>query len=454
MNNLIKKVSIIIYLFFLLGFILHQSQQPVIFHKYTVKYIFGLLFLILLFIPYIYLIKFTQEKTKLVLFKKKRIIGLPTKIIFYFGIAIVFLIGIEISIRNNEAKNKILRWDPVIENYHPFLQNQLSVVNNKSIVNLHIDSEGFRYDEVRKEKKKGTIRIFVLGGSTVLSVEEPYEKNLVRLLEKNLRMKYPEKHIEVINAGNSWYTSEHSLIQYLFKIRDFHPDMIIVWQGINDLYNSCSPENFARGSYKSDYSHFYGVAAGMVFETFQQKPFISVNLSNFFPRGTPQRSLAIQAITTFFRRNFYSDVVDIYIHKFPNKLPYPIKTHNFPSINAFSRNMNYMVSITKSDNVKLILANQPYLYDMKYKNRSWFVQDLCTVNNEYPDTASLIYGINLFNDASKKIANKNNIQFVDLASQIPKKDEYFLDDVHFTEKGNKKVADVLYTFIVNNHLIN
>jgi len=42
---------------------------------------------------------------------------------------------------------------------------------------------------------------------------------------------------------------------------------------------------------------------------------------------------------------------------------------------------------------------------------------------------------------SSLIAEAHDIQFVDLEKAVPKSLEYFKDDVHFTEAGNRKVAD-------------
>jgi len=143
---------------------------------------------------------------------------------------------------------------------------------------LHVNSLGFRGEEIQQTKPKNTFRLAVLGGSTVLNQEVSYEKNAVRLLEEKLQKYYPDKKIEVINAGKDGYNSEHSLIQYMFKIKDLDPDLIIMWHGANDMGESCSTGDITYGDYKSDYSHQFGPLAHIVFNYFRPQPLIQIKL--------------------------------------------------------------------------------------------------------------------------------------------------------------------------------
>jgi hypothetical protein len=66
--------------------------------------------------------------------------------------------------------------------------------------------------------------VFVTGGSTVFDEWQSYETTLVKQLEDLLRKQYPNRKIQVINAGYLRYTSEHTLILYATKLADYHPD--------------------------------------------------------------------------------------------------------------------------------------------------------------------------------------------------------------------------------------
>lgn len=441
MIKLIKFTFYILYIFFVLGLIFHTSSRPDVLGKYTFKYAIGLLIIIIAFIPLVQISHYVFKKSTLNLKGNKKLVFMPIyKVIFVF---IVFIwMPLEIILRvthiNFTADPNIL----TIENFHPFLQHKLTRGNNRDNREIHINAYGFRGEEILKTKSKGIYRIFVLGGSTVLNRGVPYEKNFVRLVEKKLQKKYPNEKIEMLNAGVDGYSTQHSLIDYMFRIKDFNPDLIIVMQGINDLTSSCSPEGYSLGGYQPDYSHLFGSVSNIIFSYYRNKPIIGIN------------SIAIEAFIRFASHNLYSDIIFAYKNKFPEKLRTKrISMNKFPSISSYKRNLVYMVKLTKYDNVKLVLANQPYLYNKNMDERIWFAQRTCSTKDTHPDLESLIFGINLFNTATSVIAKEYNIPFIDFASKVPKTLEYFSDDVHFTQKGNQQVADMLYEFIVENHII-
>jgi hypothetical protein len=53
-----------------------------------------------------------------------------------------------------------------------------------------------------------------------------------------------------------------------------------------------------------------------------------------------------------------------------------------------------------------------------------------------------------FNDVTRKACRESNLLCVDLARLLPKKAEYFYDDMHFGEAGAREVAE-----IIGDHLI-
>ena len=92
--------------------------------------------------------------------------------LFIFGI---FSLGAEGYLR-------LIFEDPslnYLDSFDPYLQNQLDPNDTERHINRH----GFRGEEITRYKPDGTLRVFVLGGSTVLSAEVAYEKSHVRLLE-------------------------------------------------------------------------------------------------------------------------------------------------------------------------------------------------------------------------------------------------------------------------------
>ena len=230
-------------------------------------------------------------------------------------------------------------------------------------------------------------------------------------------------------------------MKYLFKIRDFEPDLIIVSHGINDLYRSFSPSQWAWGEFQGDYSHFYGPISRIVLghaERLKPKPL--VRLESLLLNGVLEHG------------PFYSDLR-------ANTPPVEyVEVRNFPSLASFRRNMLGIVEAVKSDNTRLVFATQPFLYrnDLSVDERDvlYFAANFCLVaEDQTANMQSMIRGMNLFNDAIRAIADEHRVPLMDLEARIPKSLQYFLDDVHYTEAGNTLVAESFFEYLSTNELL-
>ena len=297
----------------------------------------------------------------------------------------------------------------------------------------HINRWGFRGDEIALGKSSKTYRIFTLGGSTVYCDRTTFEKSYSRLLEKKLGKRYPQFKVEVQNAGFHWHTSLHSLIKYLSQIERFKPDMVILYHGINDLCRSFNPPSLSHGKVADDYGHFHGPLSNM-FKTY------------FFPHS---HFYAWAGVKSAFARFWYSTW-----RTDPLK---DVSIKNFASLPPFRRNMNNLIRLLKSKGVKVIVASQPFLYKetlTEEEGRSlWLLKYVCHNEESRADLPSMVRGMNAFNAASREVATANGSLFVDLAENVPRSLEFFRDDVHYTEKGNALIADLLYERIVKLGLV-
>lgn len=445
-----KKIVIVfiysLYLFVVLGLFFHTSGHPQLFGKYTYKYALSLVVLVISFVPLIYLLLYLLRPSTLKLKKRKIILTPFRKLIVLLALFILVLLPFELYLRSRYKTFETSDYNYNLDNFHPFLQFQLSPRQN-----LHINSSNFRADEISLHKPANTYRIFILGGSTVLNAGMPYDKLFSTLLQQKLQKQYPQKKIEVINAGNDGYTTEHSLIQYLFKIKDFEPDLIVMWHGINDWYYSCSNDPLSRSSFRSDYSHFLGADAQLANSYFKPQPMLSVRL------------ITLDFFKKFIDDNLYSDLTnkikyrdpDIYNSK-TTALQYDMK--ELPSLPVYERNLQTFISQLQSDHVSLLLGNQAVLYDPHIspatKAKIYFPKLHCSVNGKYPSFESVTKAMNTFNNSTRDIAEKNDIPFIDFNSSIPKTTEYFTDDVHYTEKGNYLISYLLYKYFISTNFIN
>lgn len=425
-----------VYIFVVSGLFFHTSQTPVILGKYSVKYFLLLLIFSGSFFLYQKLVRFIFEKSVISLQNGKTLRITPLhKLVFYGVLFICCLLPFELFLRMNEKRKFDFK---EIYQVHPFLQNQLPPSDPR----LNTNSHGFRGVDIQKKKPFEVFRIFIIGGSTVYGWGVPYEQSHAYILEKRLKQFYPNRKIEVLNAGDSWHCSEHSIIKYLFKIKDFQPNLIILWHGINDLYRSFPSEKFSSvREFQADYSHFLGPLASMVFQHFERKnslkPLFDINLYTF----DLLKVILFSDFTTS-RENPPLRSIDV---------------REFPSLESFHRNMTSLVEVVKNDQVKLVLATQPFLYrkdlDQEELNSLWLFKANCTVQHTYPNVASMENGMNLFNTNTREIANRYKVPLIELEANLPKTKEYFFDDCHYTKKGNELVANIIFDFLIQNNLI-
>ena len=304
----------------------------------------------------------------------------------------------------------------------------------------HINSLGYQNDEFKKTKDSDTYRIVLVGGSTVINIDVSYEKNVGKVLEDELTNYYHKK-FEVINAGVQGYTTEHSIIDYMFRISELKPDLVIMWHGVNDLYASCPTR---LGAYKSDYSHLIGQLENPVISYFK-KPIIQVNV----------HSAVADYILNLASLYLYTDITPI-LEKRPQQIRFANSKEfdfDFPSINSYRRNLEYFVTVVKSDNVKVILGNQPNIYSKLKEYKMDYASLVCYENGKRSSLQSVSKAMDQFNTVAKEVADKKDVPFIDLDAMLPKNRQYYSDVVHWTAEGNAVIGKELFEFIRDNNFI-
>jgi len=87
------------------------------------------------------------------------------------------------------------------------------------------------------EKTANTLRVFCLGSSTMASF--PYELNarVSSLLRDRLQVAFPDKKVEVINAGMAAINS-YAVCEFIRELVDYQPDLFVMYMGHNEFYGA------------------------------------------------------------------------------------------------------------------------------------------------------------------------------------------------------------------------
>lgn len=126
--------------------------------------------------------------------------------------------------------------------YYPHSRLRYGLIPNTDYFGwFKINSLGFRGREISAAKRPGVARVICLGGSTTFDIGTVgAAKPWPEVLERELRTRLGTDAVEVFNFGISGATSLDSLIDLQMRGLSFEPDLVIVYQGHNDLIYSIS----------------------------------------------------------------------------------------------------------------------------------------------------------------------------------------------------------------------
>ena len=287
--------------------------------------------------------------------------------------------------------------------------------------------------QYEQSRKAGVYRILAMGGSTTANFTLPVDQRYPAVLQKLLAERYPNRVVQVLNAGQDWWTTKHALINYITYAADWAPDLVIVMEAINDLGKSFSHPKFSIGEYDEQYRHHYAQATNaahaVTFEHFMANRLLQTVGQTWFSQ---------------LRRREVTFSVDWYRSREP-----------------FQHNLERIVHYVRSDGAQIILVTQPYMYkksmSIEEQNRlyreSEFIQRRNWLRTDIASIESLAEAMSAFNSTTRTVAESNGVLLVDAASALPKDLRYFTDEVHYTPLGAQRLAASIADSIVAHRLI-
>lgn len=388
--------------FFLIQFIntYYVSIQSPIANTLT-KIVFG--FCVLLGVVVIIALLFFK---RWIYAKRKKL--LLSLVIFFFG-----LLSIEMTLRLIDDGK--LRFSP-----HQYL-NYIGTPNYRSSDGLNIhNSLGFRGPEIEISKPKERFRIAILGGSTTYEdYIKDWKKDFARSLEYELRQSFPTKDIEVINAGLPGWDSWEDLINLQFRLLDLDLDLIIVYEGTNDVHARLVRPD----AYKADNS-------GSKVQ-WERKPCFDIWCIKIVQRitGLDAYSFNITAPTAalFPSSNTYNSVLGM--------TPMEALEKNLPVYSE--RNLRNIIAVAHEHEIRVLLATW-----------AWSSQ-----HDDYAASSHYEKGFRDQNDMIKKVAELKKVLVYDFASEMPMDKKYWGDGRHNNEEGVALKAKMFANFMIKNNTL-
>jgi lysophospholipase L1-like esterase len=309
-------------------------------------------------------------------------------------------------------------WTP-----HPYLAYYPTPNYRKGLTSHN--SLGYRSDEFPLEKPDGVFRIVALGGSSTYDVSiEDNDKTFTAQLEKLLHDDYGYQNVQVVNAGVPGYNSWEILVNLEFRVLDLDPDLVIIYEGTNDVHARLVEPSAYRGD---DFGR----------RRAWQPPSVALWEHSALLRILSRAMNATRQVSvddfvsapTYMSWPFESRLNE-------KKLdPAEILEENPPIY--FRRNLENMIAIAKEQEVQILFstwAHSPNLND--YASEGYYQQ-----------------GFRENNDVVKEVAVSDDIPLFDFAAVMPQDAMYWADGRHVNEAGALVKAQLFAEFIHDHGLI-
>lgn len=249
----------------------------------------------------------------------------------------------------------------------------------------------FRNGQVSRDKPAGEIRVISFGGSTTVNYRAGV--SYPELIEARLAQRGTGSTVRCLNAGGEGYSTAHVLVNLSLRNLDVRPDVITVYENINDL----SALEFGD-HLDSDYANKY--------------------LTDFY-LGLRHRTGLLSAVTRVSRLARWA-VSRSEALMFPKAATTPGRDWH-QGLEYYRRNLRHVVRIANANGIRVLMASQPACDAVR-------------------DEA----GFAAYNAAAETLAREEGVTFVDLAAAVTDDASFLPDCIHNTRAGVERVADALY----------
>lgn len=266
---------------------------------------------------------------------------------------------------------------------------------------------GFCGDDFFYYKPSKVIRIACIGESTTA---DGYPKFLENYLNQNNVI--DGYRFEVYNFGHAYWTTAHSLSNFMLNILDFSPDILVIHHG----WNEAKVRNYDEREFRGDYSHR--------FKAFNH------------PVIPDRYIIRTSAIYRYFKFLFDKSPVwmslagSIETGNYPEKSDFRNKKELIP----FERNITNIVRTAHHNNMKVIFATIPHSTDPNIAMREG------------------VPNIIQCNSLTREIYTRfqTHVSFVDLDSILTgKRNDIFVDLAHINDEGRELKGEYIGKSVIS-----
>lgn len=303
----------------------------------------------------------------------------------------------------------------------------------------HHDPKGFRGAVPPVPKPPGEFRIVCLGGSTTYSnyVDAPEEAYPAQL-EAELRRR-TQADIRVVNAGASGWASLESLINFETRVLELEPDLVIDYDGINDVAaRMVWPPEAHRADNSGQLQHSAGLDAATPWPE-------QLTLVRMFLVATGRiRShldLAQSLGNLAGSGRWFLYVGQKTDGSYPSGPFRKVSAEQILAANPpvfFRRNLESLVAVARAHGVTPVLATFAWT---------------ATTSDRAITSPEIVAAIEEQNEIVRAIGREQHVAVYDFAAEMPDDAKLYMGAVHFTVEGSVVQARLFADFLLREGLV-
>jgi len=284
------------------------------------------------------------------------------------------------------------------------------------------DEKGFRVNPRVDYRAKRGLRIFAIGGSTMEEIVLDDESTWTHLVQEGIAKR--GKSVEVVNTGVSGLRAANHLAT-LKVVARLEPDLIIFLIGAND-WDKQIKDRFEHNFWKP--VSLRDSALGLILDG----AVISPLRRRITGRTSADQTDVIDGLEGLTRSGQLS------LHR-------PV-THTFRPTEVaadYAATLREISSLCKENRLTCLFMTQPNAYSettpADLRSRFWMTPPWATYTLDF---GSMAHIASLYNEFLKSFAAQEGHPLCDLAPGLEPLPEFFYDELHFTDEGARRVADL------------
>jgi len=335
------------------------------------------------------------------------------------ALAIVVLIGVVAALVAAEGVVRVRQWSKqgTAASFESLYRvderiNLRVLVPGSRMGNITVNSLGFRGPEIAVPKPKGRIRIAFLGASTTFCAEASSDEAVwPHLVVEKLRARFPDADFDYVNGGVPGYTVQSSLKNLVHRVEPLQPDVIVIYHATNDMSQEMRQLAVDQGLMKAtDVEHRSWLA-----QNFRMWELVEKNLRVLIARqGAESDTGRVVLDKANLGVKFRKDLSDLIQAAGRENRPVAVAT--------FSTQLRpeQSAEVRKRAAVSALVYMPAMSLD------------------------GLLTGYARYNDVIREVARSHGALLIQGENDIPGDAAHFADSVHFSDAGNRLMAERVF----------